>query len=78
MRAAPIVMLTGAIQHYLRRSETEAWKGSRGQPWGELGVPVSENRASKLPGQERAWVSWMEQSWKEEGQEEKLERTPIF
>ena len=42
-------MLTGAIQHYLRRSETEAWKGSRGQPWGELGVPVSENRAGKRP-----------------------------
>jgi len=43
-------MIIGAIQEYLTRSETGAWKGSRGQPWGELGVPVSECRAGKLPG----------------------------
>lgn len=50
MRATPTVMIIGAIQEYLTRSETGAWKGSRGQPWGELGVPVSESRAGKLPG----------------------------
>lgn len=50
MRATPTVMLIGAIQELLRRSETEAWRERRGRV-----------EPQNFQGQERAWVSWMEQ-----------------
>lgn len=50
MRATLTVMLIEAIQELLRRSETEAWRERRGRVEPE-----------NFQGQERAWVSWMEQ-----------------
>ena len=78
MRATHKVMLIRAIQESLRRSETEAWMGRRGQPGEELGFPAARAGQANFQGQERAWASWMEWSREKEGWERKSGRNPTF